>query len=386
MRFSKVSLVVAAAGVALALGHAGGAVAAVHARAATDDDRPRVLLVVSGAGRDGGRTRPGFEMDELSQAWNALRDNGLTLGIASPQGGAVVADRHDPEDPDNVRFLADARAKQALADTLAIAAVDSAEWDAVFVIGGKGAMFDLARDERVGELLGRIHADGGVVAAVCHGSAALATARDASGRPLVAGRRVTGFSNEEERQFAKRWRDHYPFLIEDELGKQGARWSEAPLMLPYVVVDGRLVTGQNPYSTAAVADALVAQLGILPRDRPMRRDERSLMLLERAYAGEVGAAARALRLSPEAYHVGLIGVVGHYQRLAAQTDADLRRALIAMRLAEPYMANEPMLQVSLADAEWRLGDKVQARQRLQAVLQSHPELTEAADLRRTWSE
>jgi putative intracellular protease/amidase len=350
------------------------------------DTPPRVLLVVSSAGKGAGETRPGFEMDELSQAWNTLQDNGVILGIASPRGGAVEADRYDPDDPDNARFLADPLAKDALADTRAIAEVSPAEWDAVFVIGGKGAMLDLATDARLGALISRIHADGGVVAAVCHGAAALATARDAAGRPLVAGRQVTGFTNEEESQFAKRWRDQYPFLIEDELARQGARWSEAPLMLPHVVVDGRLVTGQNPYSTPAVADAFVAQLGILPRDRLLRRDERSLKLLAHAYADNVEAAARTLRLAPETYHAALIGIVGHYQRLAATNDVDLRRARIAMTLAEPYMAAEPMLQVSLADVDWRLGDRDRARQRLAAVLQSHPGFADAIQLEETWSE
>lgn len=347
---------------------------------------PRVLLVVSGSGKDAGETRPGFEMDELSQAWNTLKDNGLILGIASPQGGAVEADRYDPDDPDNARFLADAVAREALAHTLAITEVMAADWDAVFVIGGKGAMLDLASDPRLGELISQIHNDGGVVAAVCHGPAALATARNAAGEPLVAGRRVTGFTNEEESQFAKRWRDQYPFLIEDELIRQGARWSEAPLMLSHVVVDERLVTGQNPYSTSAVADALVEQLGILPRDRQMRRDERSLKLLADAYAGNIEAAVHALRLSPETYHTALIGIVGHYQRLAATSKEDLHRARIAMTLAEPYMATEPMLQVSLADVEWHLGDRDQARKRVAAVLQSHPGLVDAINLEKTWSE
>lgn len=384
MRLFSMCLIATVAAAALTLGPA--AAARNLSTPVIDDTLPRVLLVVSGAGKDGGETRPGFEMDELSQAWNSLQDNGFTLGIASPRGGAAEADRYDPDDPDNARFLADAKAQKALADTLAITDVIAADWDAVFVIGGKGAMLDLASDARLGALISRIHANGGVVAAVCHGPAALATARDAAGRPLVAGRQVTGFTNEEESQFAKRWRDEYPFLIEDELGKQGARWSEAPLMLPHVVVDGRLVTGQNPYSTPAVADALVAQLGILPRDRLMRRDERSLTLLEQAYAGKTVVAARTLRLRPETYNAAMIGIVGHYQRLAATTDAELQRARIAMQLAEPYMASEPMLQVSLADVEWRLGEHDEARQRLAAVLQSQPGFAEAIDLEKTWSE
>lgn len=347
---------------------------------------PRVLLLVSGAAKDGGETRPGFEMDELSQAWNALQDNGATLGIASPQGGAVEADRFDPADPDNARFIEDARAQAALGNTLAITAINPSEWDAVFVIGGKGAMLDLAGNAQVGALLGRVHDDGGAIAAVCHGSAALAAARDAADQPLVAGRRVTGFSNEEEGQFAKRWRDLYPFLIEEELVEQGGLWSEAPLMLPHVVADNRLVTGQNPFSTVAVVDALLKQLGIVPRERQERADTLSLHLLQRAHAGDFESARRALAQSPTRYRADLIGIVGHYQLLAATSTEDLEMARIGLRLAEPYMRAEPRIQVSLADVEWRLGRHNEARQRLQAVMESHPQLREATDLWKSWSQ
>jgi putative intracellular protease/amidase len=120
--------------------------APVHA----DAPAPKVLLVVSGEGREeaGKIVRPGFEMDELALAWLTLRANGLQLEIASPQGGAVLADRYNPKDDHNAAFLADTSAQAALATTRRTADIRAGEHAAIFVIGGKGAMFDLPRTRR----------------------------------------------------------------------------------------------------------------------------------------------------------------------------------------------------------------------------------------------
>ena len=103
----------------------------------------RVLLVVSGYGLDEGKTRPGFEMDELTQAYAVFADNGLEVDIASPSGGAVVADRFNRNKPYNSRFLADPVAAAKLTTTRSLTSVSNEKYAAVFIIGGKGAMFDL---------------------------------------------------------------------------------------------------------------------------------------------------------------------------------------------------------------------------------------------------
>lgn len=339
----------------------------------------KVLIVVSGEGRDQGRTRPGFEMDEFAQAYLIFRDNGLAVEVASPRGGAVEADRYDPKLAFNARLHEDGQGLRQLGATLATATVRAEDYAAVYVVGGKGAMFDLPQDPALKRLLAEMYERGGVVAAVCHGPAALVDVRLDDGSYLVAGRAVTGFSNEEEAVFGKRWAKQFRFQLEDALRGRGARWQEAPLMMPGLAVDGRLITGQNPYATAAVAEAIVVALGRTPVARTPWRDERSLALVERLLAGERDAAQRALADDPEAYHVQLIGLIGYYQLQAHPEPARTRAALAIMQLAAPYMP-EPQLRLGMAEAHWRLGDEARARAMIGEVLVSHPDMADAKRL------
>ena len=340
----------------------------------------RVLIVVSGEGRDAGKTRPGFEMDEFSQAWLIFRANGLAVDVASPKGGKVEADRFNPKEAFIASLLADEEAMRKLADTRATADLHADDYAAVYVVGGKGAMFDLPFDPALKKLLSELHDRGGVVAAVCHGPAALVDVRLADGSLLVAGRALTGFSNEEEAVFGKRWAKDFRFQLEDAMRERGAYWQEAPLMMPKLVVDGRLITGQNPYSTPAVAEAIVKALGREPVARAPWRDEATMALVQRMLAGESDAVRAELTEGRDRHHVELIGMLGYYQLQVANDDAAVRNALSIMELARPHMP-EPQLDVGIADAYWRLGDQARARTLVAKLLESHPDMKEARDLR-----
>jgi putative intracellular protease/amidase len=151
--------------------------------------------------------------------------------------------------------MADPEARRALADTAVLSTLRPQAYDGAFFSGGLGPVFDLCRDATSIAFVESLHAAGRPVAAVCHGLAAWLNARDSLGRPLVAGRGVTGFSNSEER--AANGPGVVPFLIEDELRRLGARYSCAPDGEPHVVVDGILVSGQNPPSSAPAARKLI---------------------------------------------------------------------------------------------------------------------------------
>lgn len=338
----------------------------------------KILIVVSGEGRDQGKTRPGYEFDELSQAWLIFRDNGLDVEVASPQGGAVEADRYKPDEPFNAALLADADAMRKLAHTRALGDLDARDYAAIYVVGGKGAMFDLPGNAALRNLLARIHDQGGIVAAVCHGPAALVDVRLDNGQPLVAGRAMTGFSNEEEAVFGKTWASEFPWLLEDALRERGANWQEAPLMMPKLVVDDRLITGQNPFSTTAVAEAIVRATGRTPVARTPWRDERTMTLVQRQLAGDADTAA-TLAGDKAAYHVELIGILGYYQLKAAILPAQVRDALSVMELAAPHM-DAPELRLGMAQAHHRLGNDSRAREIVSALLAARPEMAEARQL------
>lgn len=341
----------------------------------------KVLIVVSGEGKDGGKERPGYEFDELSQAWLVFKANGLAVEVASPNGGPVEPDKYNPAEPFNAALLADTQAMQQLADTRATTSLEAGDYAAVYVVGGKGAMFDLPRDPALQRLLGRLWDNGGIVAAVCHGPAALADVRLADGSLLVAGRQLTGFSNEEETVFGKKWAAQFPWLLEDALRQRGARWHEAPLMMPKLVVDGRLITGQNPYSTTAVAEAIVRATGRTPVARTPSRDELSMALVERLLAGDRSGAVATLAAEPTRYHVDLIGILGYYQAQAAQDDAALEQALQVMELALPHM-HEPQLKLAAAEAHLKLKRPTQARALVLQTLETTPKLEQAEALLR----
>ncbi|CAN4278079.1 type 1 glutamine amidotransferase domain-containing protein [Pseudoxanthomonas sp. LjRoot125] len=339
----------------------------------------KVLIVVSGEGRDQGKTRPGYEFDELSQAWLIFKANGLKVDVASPQGGAVEADEYNAREPFNAALLGDAEAMRTLAATRSTRDVKAADYAAIYVVGGKGAMFDLPRDNALASLLAEAYMQGAVIGAVCHGPAALVDVKLGDGTSLVAGKAMTGFTNEEEAVFGKRWAKEFPWQLEDALRGRGARWQEAPLMMAKVVVDGRLVTGQNPYSTPGVADAIVRATGRTPVVRTPWRDELTMALAARARSGDVRGAADALAQDRERYHVDLLGMLGYYQAQAAGGDDDLRHALTLMQLAMPYMA-QPQLKLGAAEAHLRLGEREQAKSLVQQVLAGKPDMAEAKAL------
>ncbi|RDV07219.1 type 1 glutamine amidotransferase domain-containing protein [Sphingorhabdus pulchriflava] len=317
-------------------------------------DSDRVLLVVSGYGADDGKTRPGFEMDELSQAYAVFSDNGLQVDIASPSGGAVVADKFNRNKPYNSRFLSDSNAVAKLTSTRAISNLGNEKYAAIFVIGGKGAMFDLPVSADLKALLARTYEEGGVIGAVCHGPAVLMNLPLKNGSSLLEGRAVTGFSNEEEALFGKGWAPSFPVLLESGLRGSGAKFSEAPMMLNHVVTDGRLVTGQNPYSTADAAEAVVKAMGRPLAPRQPWADERSVELISQMLSGDKGNARASFNADPTLYDVPLIAMWGFFRAQSAGSDREaLTNAVEVMELALPHFSR-PELVAGIAEARSKL--------------------------------
>ncbi|MFI6676773.1 type 1 glutamine amidotransferase domain-containing protein [Kribbella sp. NPDC050470] len=215
------------------------------------------LLVLTSNGVLGDTGRPtGAYAAEVAESWQVFASAGFRVEVASIQGGRPPLEAVDTTDPAQQAFFADDAMTAAMAATRPVCEVDPTAYGIVFTAGGHGAVWDLPYDEDLAALLRDAYEHDAVIAAVCHGPAALLGARLSNGEYLVAGRKVACFTNDEER--AVGMTSVVPFLLADELVKRGAKHHAVGPFLPHVVVDGRLVTGQNPASTELVAKQAVA--------------------------------------------------------------------------------------------------------------------------------
>jgi putative intracellular protease/amidase len=260
-------------------------------RGRTAERRGRILAVVTSTPHigDSGK-KAGYELTELSRAYWTFIANGFDVDIASPRGGEppMVLDLDDMADADYA-FLNDPQAQARLAGTLPLSQVDPSHYRAVYFAGGKGTMFDFPGNPDIARIVKDI-GPRGVVGAVCHGPAALIGLRNESGRPWLKGRRITGFTNDEELFLIENARELFPYLLQDELAREGARFIEGPMYLDNTVVDSRLVTGQNPWSTWSVAEGMVRVLGHEPVARERSAEEISVQLLATYHDAGIEAA------------------------------------------------------------------------------------------------
>jgi putative intracellular protease/amidase len=219
-----------------------------------------VLTSHSQLGNTGKKT--GFWLEEFAAPYYAFKDAGAAVTLASPAGGQPPldpkSDEADAQTDSTRRFKSDDAAQSALAHTVRLATVSSEGFDAVFYPGGHGPLWDLAEDADSIKLIETMSADNKTVAAVCHAPAVFRHTQTAEGEPLVQGRHVTGFTNTEED--AAQLSQVVPFLVQDMLVENGGKYSKGPDWQPHVVTDGKLITGQNPASSAAAALAVIAKL------------------------------------------------------------------------------------------------------------------------------
>jgi putative intracellular protease/amidase len=217
----------------------------------------RALFITTSTDRLASGHPTGLWAEEFAVPYMAAIDAGIHVVVASPKGGAVPIDAKSAPSDDQKRQWA--AALTALGSSVTLGSVKADEFDAIFIPGGHGPMVDLAHDPVVHDLVARHDARGKLIAAVCHGPAALVYARRADGAPFLEGRRVTGFTDTEERLAGLH--DKVPFLLEDEMKAHGADFHSAMLpMLSHLEHDGNLLTGQNPRSSEAIAKAIVAAL------------------------------------------------------------------------------------------------------------------------------
>ena len=224
----------------------------------------KVLIVLTShdqLGDTGQKT--GFWLEEFASPYYRLKDAAVNVLLASPQGGLPPCDpkshQIDFQTDDTRRFNRDQGAQEELANTIKLAEIQPDDFDAIFYPGGHGPLWDLVNDRHSVELIEAFIASEKPVATVCHSPAVLLRARDLNRDPLVKDKNITAFSNSEEA--AVGLTDVVPFSLQDRLIELGGLYQNVEDWCPLVVVDGLLITGQNPASSAAVADALVKKLG-----------------------------------------------------------------------------------------------------------------------------
>src|SRR3954470_13392726 len=219
----------------------------------------KILMVLTSHDQLGNTGRKtGFWLEEFAAPYFVFRDAGVQLTLASPKGGQPPIDPKSDE-PQNqtdamTRFKKDKSAQEALSRTIKLADAKSEDYDTIFYVGGHGPMWDLADNPVSIALIESFYNSGKPVAAVCHSPGVLRHVTY-QGEPLVKGKRVTGFTNGEEE--AVGLTHVVPFLVEDELMRLGAIFEKKANWQPFAIVDGRLITGQNPASSTSAAEALV---------------------------------------------------------------------------------------------------------------------------------
>src|SRR5271156_2423867 len=219
----------------------------------------KILMVLTSHDQLGNTgLKTGFWLEEFAAPYFVFRDAGVELTLASPNGSQPPLDPKSDEPgnqtPAMTRFKKDAAAQKALANTVKLADMKSGDFDTVFYPGGHGPMWDLAESAVSIALLEAFYNSGKPIALVCHSPGVLRHVTY-QGEPLVKGKRVTGFTNGEEAEV--QLTHVVPFLVEDELKRLGAKFEKVPNWQPFSIVDGRLLTRQNPPSSTSAAQALM---------------------------------------------------------------------------------------------------------------------------------
>jgi putative intracellular protease/amidase len=202
--------------------------------------------------------KTGFWVEEFASPYYTLKDKGVNITLATPKGGKApidpTSDKEDAATESTKRFDKDEEAQERINTTLKLSTINAADYDAVFYPGGHGPLWDLSQDKISIKLIETFNEQKKPIAFVCHAPAALKNVKGTDGNPLVKGKKVTGFTNTEEK--AVELVDVVPFLVEDMLKENGGIYSKGADWSEYVLQDGNLITGQNPASSKLVAEKL----------------------------------------------------------------------------------------------------------------------------------
>lgn len=332
-------------------------------------NQKNVLLIVSSYGKDNGTTRPGFEFEEFVDAYNIFTSNNSKVTVASSKGGSVVADKYDATKEKNNAFLTNRNTASILKQTVATAQVDADDFDAIYIIGGKGAMFDIPYDPSLQDIILNLYnRKGTVLASVCHGTSAFINVKHQNNY-ILDNERITGFSNEEENIFKSKWLDEFPFLLEDALKSRGAKYQKSSFMLENVIISGKFITGQNPASTKASAEAVVTAFGIKPQKRNMNKQEATSAFIKNFINSRLYENALNKEQTADTYDYKLMATYGFIlMQSAKDSNEKLEKGLGLITFAKPYFFNENF-QLLVAKTQLKLQKTTQAKNTLEELIE-----------------
>jgi len=221
--------------------------------------KQKVLIVISSDSH-------GYWLPEVLEPYELLEQAGFEIDIASPLGGSGKASGSSRLSSEQEKWFEQSSLAKKLPHSLTINKVQANNYQAIYFAGGSGPMFDFINNKTMQKLTASIYQSGGVVSADCHGIAALLNVTLENGNRLITGKKITAKANHEEGRWA---RNNYPFLLEDKITELGGRYSSATKGKPHVVVDGRLITGQNPASAIPMAEQLIKTLLTLESSQPL---------------------------------------------------------------------------------------------------------------------
>ncbi|UAM97960.1 type 1 glutamine amidotransferase domain-containing protein [Polaribacter litorisediminis] len=335
----------------------------------TSKIQKRVLIVLSSYGKDNGNARPGFEFEEFVDAYNIFTQNNVKVIIASPKGGSVTADIFDATKEKNKAFLTNENTAYLLKQTVATAQVDADNFDAIYIIGGKGAMFDIPYDPSLQDIILKLYnRKGTVLASVCHGTSAFIHVKHQN-KFILDKERITGFSNEEENIFKSQWIDEFPFLLEDALKSRGAKYQKSSFMLENVVISGKFITGQNPASTKVSAEAVVQALGNKLEHRSISKQDATLDFIKKFLNNQLNKNELFKESSEGSYHYKLIATYGFILIQNTKNNKEnLENGIDLISFAKPYFFNKNF-QLLVAKSQIKIGKLKQAKQTLEELIE-----------------
>ncbi len=221
--------------------------------------KEKILFVVTSHSEKGSTgQKTGYYLSEVSHPWDILQNAGYEIDFVSPKGGKAPVDGFDLDDPINKKFWENEKYRKKVENTLKPSQINPNDYVAIHFAGGHGTMWDFTDNKDLSEIASKIYENNGFVSAVCHGPAGLVNIKLSNGKYLVDGKKVNAFTNEEED--AVGLTEVVPFLLETKLIERGAIFEKSGLWQPHVVVDQRLITGQNPASAKSVGEELLKGL------------------------------------------------------------------------------------------------------------------------------